>query len=656
MLGETDDMKELSPFIKDLMEQGNNVYSAVKVIGIIAKADSFLNWLGKEKRDNKKEVFDGFKFFISVAINSLIDSIALDFSLGLTEDEAFERASFIGKSIHDVPASSEKTIIIKRLTLEISHINHSKSWTQLNNACIKLNELVKPISKIFEKHMRVEHQIGREKAIDLALRTYIDRYLGDCSDGCPMGWSIQTTTTIKMNEYYMARCFHGYVLGLQYLWMKVLGKRRYNSTFITEMDKCRSISGDQARRLHDELFKELPILDKDFIIESEDVEDGSDDDETMICWLSLNEFSKRIYEEIIVPDKLKLGLEQFEDVWIKLNPIDKQELGEILNPCFEPPDYFEKRDPKSTMKRIAHLMYDYEIIPIEFPGRETIIGIPTFLTLLKGDIRMGKKESETIPSQVVVFEHESTDGVGSFLSYAILIGRRTGFSDASHWLLFPRIGYCSEWEKDGSTLLIEKLLKEYKKGGMVVVRNTKLPLRDLKEYTETWKRVCVSEKKGLTFRNANEIITADRQIIQVAKSKLFEYAFGRYLSLEPGEEDVKVDVLLHKQQVDVLSRKSGNLEVYECKLDLHSDIDEVIIQLIKKINKIKSKEPTCFVTPHLVVYEEINLKKKEQLELKGILIIDNFRKIIKESGSEKFGHEKERLIEVLDFKETTLRM
>lgn len=165
--------------------------------------------------------------------------------------------------------------------------------------------------------------------------------------------------------------------------------------------------------------------------------------------------------------------------------------------------------------------------------------------------------------------------------------------------------------------------------GEIRLDEVTIHLNSFKRYLQENGRVMAETARGATLMQSREIIESQRDIISALRGKFFEYVFYRWLEMQGSYIEVKGPGEFKDVQIDCLGIRESDIDIYECKIDLHRGIDDVVRQIRAKEAAIRSRFHHKVTHPYVAVYRKVDTLDRLGLEHRGIGVIDDFRSRIR---------------------------
>ncbi|MBT9141438.1 MAG: hypothetical protein DDT30_02030 [Dehalococcoidia bacterium] len=390
--------KSLKPELEPLVDVAiGDITGVVNAIKLLSQLEKFRTWLRNHHHlQNDGSLFGGYKFALDTLIRVLHKNIAYNSSSGLSEDFVFSRARFAGVSLHKIPNSCEKAILLKNITAKATRLLRATNWDELADGIVYFDKKVIRVfdALIAKAAVSPDYDVGTlAEAIRYSSMFQVYIFLNDTSRGLPHGYR-QSMLEDKIfaglrlaDKHYLAGAFKGYKYSIQFLWNCLL----------------------------EDGFRDTSLAD---IHESPN-------------WEKLDEYFTAIQSEIIQPLEKKLGVTIGFNSLIALKDSGTKILEELV--------VSKPAEPKLTRKeQLEQLFLWYEIEFIDASEGDIFNGIATFVPLLVGTVKLKQELGKPEKTHVIRLIHPTHLPGKHEFSYGVLIecGGALGIVDYSGWLLF----------------------------------------------------------------------------------------------------------------------------------------------------------------------------------------------------------------------------
>lgn len=608
----------------------DEIFAFINILKIASKSKDFRKWLKDyHKIENDSDVFEGYKLFLMTIFKCLINSILEDESLQLEEDEVLFRANFVGVPLYEIPNTCEKTIFIKNIWKFAESIIVSKKWEEIDSRLNNL-QLLFHVFDVLYQNVSSTKDIEKEEAIKTISKIYTHRFLNDTHKGYPLGYIFPAILDINKDDIKFQNSFKGYVYSLQYLWYNLLDFNEFEASCIKNLHKSMEFFGKESEKIIKTEFEMFADNERIEEIVKEKIE-----------WVSLDRFYPRILKEIIDPIIKRYEINLFTDSLLTIKDIDKSLLKDFLSKeKIRDPDYLKKNDKESLNKQLDYHFLWYEVSTLNIIGENAVYnGAPAFEAALVGMVNINRYFKIEDKVLVRVFKHPVHGENGFDYSFAILIRAFGTISDYSGWLVF--FDCATDYSGLGGSLYesIKIFIEIFEKKKLIDVKTITIDKDVLKEYLLNKARISKNFPLRYPIIDSSSIILDVQKVrkefedyIGYLKGKFFEYVVYKWIN-EGGFNNYmscKCDFILDGEEIDCLGEADTHIDLFECKINLHSDsINDIISQIEKKAHILKNIYKKD-VNSYLVIYHpqrETN-KKLRLFEEKGIKVIDNFREEI----------------------------
>jgi len=364
-------------------------------------------------------LFEGYKLTIETLIRTLYEEISNDQSLGLSEDQLFARATFVGISPHKLPNSCEKNILLRNISSNAESVVEAAEWDCLKKSLHSFHdEIISPLALI-KSIVAVPpcYPISQEEAVKYAAMFQVYIFLNDTGRGFPHGYHLPVLKADPVSPWSwrfarkrrsrFAHILDGYKYGVQFLWYRMLRE---------------SFTGTPLARLHQ-----------------------------ATNWTEFDGFLEEIRTEVIQPLEQELQSDlsfSFSDSLLVLKEPPKNMIASLITQG--PPEH--RLSQKDSLERLF-LWYDIHLID----GSDfNFAAVAAFIPMLIGLVELRQKLGMEGKVQVIKLTHGSPIEHRRDYSYAVLVEVGGFLSDASGWILF--YDCCSD---AGSSSLLFKQAEEF---------------------------------------------------------------------------------------------------------------------------------------------------------------------------------------------------
>jgi len=619
---------------------------------IISDTDNFLKWLKNNKiKANDDDLFIGYKFFITTAIESIIGSLIYDNVLQLEESELFSCYSFQNLPLNEYPHDCEKAILLKNLGNMHIKILQTKNWDELRKELQILSVIFKIFDNIQNKLSTSNEKFSKKELLSGLSKIYTYHFLGNKESLKPYCYHYYRTIQTMLGRSYFNRAYFGYVLSFQYIWFNLLGDKQYRKSCFKNMDKIHIKYVKKAEELiesemgvpvsDEELKKEyvnenyikddkererelneiLAYLKKEGLLNEDgtprlpfggigipkpipehklrEMEQEKNEMMESINWFSLQLFLRR--------EAYKEQIDHLYDIYG--NSIASQPplvLKKINKRLFEPiltkngvkdPWYLIKDDKKSQIRKLDNLLLFNSIVALD--GQQIIgfIGWSTFITTVMGTISLRRLKGESKKVSIIKFIHPIEGSDEHLYSYGVFIDEPSELG-YDGWLIF--YDFTSD-EDDINHAKTEWFFKRFN-GDIHIIPYTvdaEFFLEYLKEKSShpLSDRIIIPTPYGkMDMPSIFDLIKNKNDFISDTNGKFFEYIYYKWLNENKKDlyDMVKSDIndTIDDNEVEIdcmgINEKNSCIDVFECKHSYNTiNLDKEIDKLHKKIILLK---------------------------------------------------------------------
>lgn len=298
-------------------------------------------------------------------------------------------------------------------------------------------------------------------------------------------------------------------------------------------------------------------------------------------------------------------------------------------------EYFKKMSKDDIKKWIDYKLLWYNVEVFSSAG-SIFSGVPAFVSILAGSINVSEDKVF-----VKVFKHPVGRGKYDY-SYGILIPAfsSTGIADYSGWLIF--FDCATDYSGFGGSLYgyAKSFIDKFKESGAINIEEIEVEKEIFQEYlkerseSSVFDRIITHTLLGeTTVVDVTKIVKEMRDLQENVKGLLFELIVYKHVQEQGYYDEVKHNYVVTKEEIDVFSKKDNKIFLYECKIAVHKDeTDKILDQIIRKINALTSKYPEHIVVPILVTYSPLPAERRMFFEKQGVKVRDGFNREIKNSN------------------------
>lgn len=632
-------MANKQSFVSPRENDVGDIYASIRILSIIGNLTGLREWLRKEKTiQDSEQLVRGTGFFFEVALLSLAWSVRFDSSLGLTESLAFSRADFHGDiDIEEIPNDCEKTILLKRIKSTLKSVRKCKSWNDLERVLPDIRSLIDPIREVVEEHASPGLGLSMQEAKDFVTKRHLFVFFQESERGLPKVCLLSPLLPYRRGGVFFADVFSYYVLCLEFVWKDILGATFENSKMSKIQEGLPEFKPLAEKHLSaEESWFDDPLLAKlsDLVEVPVEQREEADSDrlspkerEGFVSWLSLDRLSNSAYHEELAPLEKSLGSASWTLPALTIAKVDKSTLEDLLSKdCISEPSYFSGKDWESKRRLLDYCFLWYPMEVLDAGLTKIFNGVPAFLSVVMGACSLRDSFGADSPIEVRVFKHPVRKFEEGFeYSYAVLIEVQGAISDHSGWLVFSDCTGEYSGYPEYECLLARKRLDKMEEEEDIRPTEVTIDLNSFRRYLQENGRVMAETARGATLMESREIIESQREIISALRGKFFEYVFYRWLAMQGSYIEVKGPGEFKDVQIDCLGIRESDIDIYECKIDLHRGIDDVVRQIRAKEEAIRCRFPHKMTHPYVAVYRKVNTLDRLGLEHRGIGVIDDFR-------------------------------
>lgn len=528
----------------------DDILAVVNLLDILCQTQDFRHWIKTTHNISEdSDLLAGYIFIIDIVSRQLHNEIALNYSLGLTEDEAFVRADRHGTNLAKLKANTDKVKLLKAIRRRVEPILKSSNWQETQKLIDTLrNDVVVPFLKLNTyAELNKSYPISSlDEAIKFTSMNEAFLFLNDTEEEVPKGYLTPTLDTKlwrsndPKSKRYLQETFKGYKYSNQYLWSKLLGED-FSKTSLTRIHE----TGDWFE--FDKYFDELrPIIDN--------IEKHLSITLGMAPVILTSKSARSVLTKLIRDKAPAESLNEFE----------------ILKNLFQ--------------------WYQIELIDA---SRGTLFnGVPALLSTIAGSVDLIKRQSKTpSPIKIIKLTHPEGDKRNTY-SYAILMGVYGWISDASGWLLF--FSCCYDFTGTGLSQLqrVDGLISEYEKEGLVKVYKHSVTEDRFLNLMEPYllyppraqePRISPKESRLKEIQETAEVrkvLQETNDMLGTARGLLLEF-LGYYVFNVQENARLEWNYTRNGIQIDLLLKTKTEIRFFECKKPLG--------EIVSQARKFKSK-------------------------------------------------------------------
>ncbi|AEW01661.1 hypothetical protein A4D02_06560 [Niastella koreensis] len=545
------------------------ILPSLQTLRLLGNVTDFRKWLKNQYDiENSSQIFEGYLFAVRCCLNSFLDGISNDYQLKIKNDLLLERAIHEMIPLHKIANSCEKTVLLKRINPFVKKIIRAKDFSELEKEIKEFQRVVMIIfARINKKLVITKPKTSTKKSIaeKITLINFAHTYLIQINNNGPVGnfFNPMNATWEKENRknYYL----EGYKYALQYLWLRLLGSKRFNKSSLIRLhlvDSWREYKYNEENPPDNSIF-----FEREFDLEKQN---------------NLDSYFWRIKQEII--DKL--------DAKYKLPVYEIESLLKFESRKYKKSFYFSKmlnaeglEDPfphLSPEDKILNRLYWYPIEVVN--ARESAIhfGIPSFNTMLAGTVSLHNEEVSNFKKIVIVkFIHPSSnDNNKNNYSYGILIDTQSAAGHYnSGWVIYQNA--CGDYSGfSGSEYkATEALIAKYKRARKIEIRVLVISLKNFQEFTDRYTK----KQEQVSILDQNKLIPL---IIQASRSYCFElFTYSLHVIFYKKRFSV-ISINTGKKseggEKDIILENDNEIKLIECKLNPNNQNWEEVIEKVRR--------------------------------------------------------------------------
>lgn len=584
----------------------------------VSKVTRFLRW-AKETHNivNTRDLVNGYKHLATSILRLMINEISYSRRFLLTNDEIHNRARFVGfekASLSGLPNSCDKTTLERRILRCYRAVSKERTWKGLENSLRETLKELRAFKTILDSSLSVKASANKEYIISALEAYYVFNYLNNTEKGFPHSELYPTTVPMRISPEYLERAFEGYVYGLQFLWLKVLGNDRFKEACTKEIHRV--LEPDY-----------IPIYERDpSIIEPLNIDEEKRSNPTKVKWKKIDSFYRRIQTEIIDPAESKLKTSFGRKGLLRMENYSKKLIKNLLDSNKAPIASYLTGNDWSSIKKQLDLETLWFQIQAQDPGN-FFNEVPLFGYTLIGYSEFSSIYNLRTPIRVLLIKHP--EGLGRYrYSFGILIRQTSTLSDFSGWIFF--LGCATDYSGLGGSLLIQAQIfmdianRIYKVNVKELIIDEETLIRYLREriVSSSLGNVVLPRKLG----NDERINFPD--FLSQVKGLVFNGAVYKWLSERDRNVRYSSNLVVEREEIDILGQGKEKIELYECKMSVDYGDSEKYIAQIKRKARVLEHENKEFTTC-LVVYDPVDFNTRHIFETNKILVLHDFRRLIK---------------------------
>ena len=607
-----------------MQEENDQPIAFLNIVKILSDYRSFEKWLKEHHKITEHEQFlIGYKYLITISTQWLIETLFSYDLFRLKEDRTLTRAHFVGIKLEDVPNSCEKTVFCKNVWLLTKDIRRVQSWNEMTNK--KLKKITNLLPYILDDC--AETRLNSKKiALKYVTMFYAYLFLLDTSYGHPLA-ALGSFFEIQTSRDYLERVYAGYVYGLQFLWYKILSKTEFEKSPLKDLHRAEEVFGKESQEY------------MDIMLDSVESEDEEIDLRKGYKWLCLDRFFKKVQLEVIRPMEREIYkiITDSDGAVFNLKKIDRLAVKELLIPSTEE-EHVKNNDSKSIIKRLDVDFYWY---PILYDAAKVFVVNRSlvFIAILKGLALIFDEQVYDDKILVKIIKHPIGKNKHD-VTFAILVGYSGAFMDDSRWLVLHD---CATDYSGGGRLTYQRMHSSIKKlGKRVEVKTHVVAKHDFETY--------LREKNisGMENTSVHKLEAEFGDFIGKSKGKLFESVVYKWIRKHYRFDYYDGDLCLNGEEIDCYGKKENVIELFECKMSLHS-VTDIVKQLERKSKALEKEYPDCEIVKNVVIFENLSPTRMKELKKKKIHVRDDFKTTIKTDRA--FDGTRRRTMSIFDYPE-----
>ena len=557
------------------------LFSTFKILGVASNVTEFEQWyLETYKRLPGTELLHGYKYFIEGCFHLLYDAIDRDSFAGIKNDLLLNMAIAQWISFEKLDNTCTKTILLKNIYKYIRPVKKTKSFPELEEKLKQFNqEVTVPFEKLLQSRasIKVEHRLSKERIIEISCISTLYLYFNQITNNSPVAHISFLAGLISRDRKKIDVVFEGYKYVLQFVWIKIIGKKKYSATSLIHLQEADSWGKYIYNKTDNKKVKDFDIFFQTHNLEKQ------------TC---LDSYFERIKTEIIRPleRKYRINIIELNDYWDFSSPAaDKKYFKKLLTRS-------ELENPFSRLSvedKIRTILYWLPIEVINSGNSSSYSGVSAFNTMLAGTVALLKKESEYKKCIACKFKHPRDSDTNTY-SYGILIDSKAAADNYhSGWIIY--YDCCNDYSGfSGSEYkAAEQLINQYKLQNKLELRELEVDDKSFSDFIACYlhKDAEVSvEEYNDTKNKLQEISIRNQKIWKDIKAFLLEWAAYYVYVNQFSSKDVKWSIEKKIGEIDVFIEADKFIKLVECKINpANCDLQKECRKLIKKA-KLKSEQ------------------------------------------------------------------
>lgn len=596
----------------------DQTFAFMEILRILSRTEDFRNWLSSyHKINDQRELLDGYKYILSVSLAHFINLLVSYDPFSLKDDEKLVRADFLGVPITDIPNSCEKTIVLKNIWKLGKKIRKASTFDEIQNER-PLEPLLRLYDSLLKQHLVRNGKITKEESLSALTQFYVYLMLVDTNHGVPHAARLSSIFESDESPKYLDAVFNGYRYSLEYMWFILLGQTKFQQFCVRNLHRSDEV---HFKPEHEPISIDFGEEYEVVTLPESDKERIKREERQLVFnkWQSIDQFFGQIKYEIIRPLEAKIGnMSGLGEGFLKLTRFDKTLLKDFMSNNVEDAPYMLKNDEESAKKRIDSELLWYPISVLNSAKTYSFNGAFAFVAMLRGYIQLLKDEDAEGKILVQIFKHPAHVVDGYDYSFGIRVGAYGIISDGSGWLIFLDCAtdYSGAGGHDHRMCMNE--IEKFRRQNIL----------DVKEQTIDniiFKKFLAEKGISLDYEKSRLVYDEMKRSYLQLKGKLLEYLVYKWLGSKNAFKLMYCDHLINSEQIDCFCQSENQIDFFECKLQSHEDVQNVIKQIKRKQAKIQEESNDCVIIPHLVLYSTITNEKKSEFEKEGIMVHQDFK-------------------------------
>lgn len=551
------------------------IFELLKLAG---DTKEFQGWyLEQYKKQPYTQLFHGYKYFIEGCLHIIFDATAEEEFAGMKNDIQLNRAIAQWIPIKKFNITCNKTIFLRNVYHKIKTVLKSKDFEELEITVKEFNQsVVSPFQNLFQQNavLKTNSPVSNDEMLHLLVLSKLYLYFNQIKGGSPVAHISFLAGTIPSTSEKYKNAFEGYKYCLQFVWYKVLGKKKYRPSCLANLHTADSwktyIYGEPE--ISGEI--DMLLLSKEYELAKQ------------TC---LDSYFDRIKEEIIRPAERKYSsdISFLDGYWdFSSKATDKKYFSNLLNKDESGINICEMNDAD----KIEESLFWLPLEVVDASSGSSHNGVAAFNTMLAGTVALFRKSSEYKKCHVAKFKHSQPD-TGSTYSYAILVDTKSA-ADHYHsgWLIY--YDCCNDYSGFSSSQYrsAEKLIAKYLQEGKLEIRELEI---DLKSFTNFVSHYLPKAANGHIItpeemeKKLNEIKLEHRQTWSDIKGLIIEWLAYYFYANKYQDGKIKWNIDKQVGEIDVFVETKDENKLIECKYQPNNY--NMKIECKKLLSKVKEK-------------------------------------------------------------------